>query len=182
MNLSEHRPARARTRRVRTLLVLAVLLAAGAASAQYADLDRVDWAEDAPPPPPSYETSALIELEMPRGSAIRMGIDPATLRINPDHSVVRYVVVARGPSAVNASYEGIRCSTAEYRVYARQVQGDAWQPSSDDGWKPMLGQSGTLVRHPLQLARGGLCDGPAVRASVADMVRALRSGNEALYR
>lgn len=179
---TRHPRTAGRARRAGALLVLATLLAAGSAFAQHADLDRADWAEDTPPPPPSYDVGALIELEMPRGSAIRMGIDPASIRINPDQSVVRYVVVARGPSAVNASYEGIRCNTAEYRVYARQVQGGAWQASSDDGWKPMLGQGGVQLRHPLQLARGGLCQGPALRATVADVVRELRSGNQALYR
>lgn len=180
--MSRPGPAPARRLPARVLQALVALLIAGSAPAQYADLDRADWTEDAPPPPPSYDTRALIELEMPSGSAIHVGIDPATIRINPDHTVVRYVVVARGPSAVNASYEGIRCNTAEYRVYARQVQGGAWQASGDDDWKPMRGQSQVMVRHPLQLARGGLCDGPAVRATVADMVRELKSGNEALYR
>lgn len=164
------------------LVVLALLLGAGAVGAQYADLDRVDWQEDAPPPAPSYDINGLIEIDMPSGSAIRMGIDPQTIRINPDRSVVRYVVVARGPSAVNASYEGIRCSTGEYRVYARQVQGGEWHASGDDGWKPMRGQAGPRVPHPYQLARDGLCEGKAVRASVAEMVRDLKSGNRSLYR
>lgn len=176
-----NRPAPGATRARRALAALVFAALAGAAGAQYADLDRADWTEDTPPPPPGYNASALIEIDMPSGSSIRMGIDPQTLRINPDQSVVRYVVVARGPSAVNASYEGIRCSTGEYRVYARQVQGGEWHASGDDGWKAMRGQSGPRVLHPYQLARDGLCIGPSVRSSVAEMVRELRSGNRSLY-
>ena len=114
------------------------------AIAQYADLDRADWKEDAAPPPPAYSTRGLIDIEMPRGASVKMGIDPKTITINHATGIVRYVVVARGPSAVNAFYEGIRCATGEYRVYARQVQGGNWTPSEDEGWKPMRGQSALL--------------------------------------
>ncbi len=161
-------------------LVMACLFAlAGPASAQYADLDRADWKEDTVPPPPAYSTQRLIDIEMPRGSLVRMGIDPATIQINHQTGIVRYVVVARGPSAVNATYEAIRCATAEYRVYARQVQGGDWSPNTDDRWNSMRGQS--LVQHPGRLAQGGLCLGTGVRQTAADMVRELKSGNQSLY-
>ncbi|QTD46120.1 CNP1-like family protein [Ottowia testudinis] len=151
------------------------------ALAQYAELDRADWREDAVPPPPAYSTSRLIDIEMPRSSTVRMGIDPDTISINHQTGIVRYVVVARGVSAVNASYEGIRCATGEYRVYARQAQGNAWSPSGEDAWKSMRGQTSIMVQHPFQLARSGLCLGTGVRQTAADMVRELRSGNQSLY-
>ncbi len=151
------------------------------ASAQYADLDRADWKEDAVPPAPDYSTQRLIDIEMPRSTLVRMGIDPATIRINHQTGIVRYVVVARGPSAVNATYEGIRCATGEYRVYARQVQGGEWTPNSEERWNSMRGQSGVMVQHPGRLAQGGLCMGTGTRQTVADMVRELKSGNQSLY-
>lgn len=166
----------------RTGLFALALLVNGWAWAQYADLDRADWAEDEVPPPPAYTLKRLIDIEMPRTSSIRMGIDPDTLRINIDTGIVRYVVVAQGSSAVNASYEGIRCATGEYRVYARQVQGGAWSASSDSSWKPMRGQGGVQVRHPFQLARDGLCIGTGMRLEVDEMVRELKTGNSTLYR
>ncbi|MBN9406218.1 MAG: hypothetical protein J0I00_12460 [Burkholderiales bacterium] len=165
----------------RRLTGAALLALAVAAGAQNAELDRADWKEDAPPPPPSYSLSHLIEIEMPRGSTLKLGVDPATISLNLETGIVRYVVVARGTSAVNATYEGIRCATAEYRVYARQVQGGAWTPSTESEWKPMLGQSNVVVRHPLQLARGGMCNGTTVPQSVTEIVRALKTGNEVLY-
>ena len=151
------------------------------AIAQYADLDRADWKEDAAPPPPAYSTRGLIDIEMPRGASVKMGIDPKTITINHATGIVRYVVVARGPSAVNASYEGIRCATGEYKVYARQTEGNPWSPSGEDDWKPMRGQSGVVVAYPLRLAREGICVGNGVRQTVDDMVRELRSGNQSLY-
>ncbi len=164
-------------------LLMSVALAALAASAlaQYADLDRADWKEDAIPPPPAYSTSGLIEIDMPRTSSVKMGIDPTTITINRETGIVRYVVVARGSSALNASYEGIRCATGEFRVYARQTQGNPWSNSADGAWKSMRGQSSVMVQYPHWLARNGICVGSSVRPTVTEMVRELKSGNATLY-
>ena len=45
----------------------------------------------------------------------------------------------------------------------------------------MRDQSGVMVRHPYQLARGGMCIGTAVRTSVREIVRELKTGNQSLY-
>ena len=172
---------RAHARWAGLFLAGALLALALPVSAQYADLDRADWKEDTPPPPPAYNVNRLIEIEMPRTSAIKMGVDPDTIRVNVETGIVRYVVVARGPSAVNASYEGIRCATGEYRVYARQVQGGEWTPSTDERWKSMRGQSSVMVQHPFRLAHDGICLGPGVRQTVPERVRELKSGNRSLY-
>ena len=172
---------RAHARWAGLFLAGALLALALPVSAQYADLDRADWKEDTPPPPPAYNVNRLIEIEMPRTSAIKMGVDPDTIRVNVETGIVRYVVVARGTSAVNASYEGIRCATGEYRVYARQVQGNPWSPSGENDWKSMRGQTSIMVQHPFRLARDGICIGTGVRQTVADMVRELKSGNKTLY-
>jgi len=172
---------RAGARWASLVLAAALLALAVPAGAQYADLDRADWKEDTPPPPPAYNINRLIEIEMPRISSIKMGVDPDTIRVNAETGIVRYVVVARGASAVNASYEGIRCATGEYRVYARQVQGGPWTEVTDSEWKSVRDQSGVMVRHPYQLARGGMCIGTAVRTSVREIVRELKTGNQSLY-
>jgi hypothetical protein len=156
---------------------------AGTALAQYADDDRADWREDTAPPPPAYTTEAskLIAIDMPSGTSVKVAIDPAAIAINRATGIVRYVVVARGVSAVNASYEGIRCATGEYKIYARQTEGQPWAPVSEPQWKPMFGQSGIVTSYPGRLARDGLCMGPAMRQTVVEMVRGLRTGNRSLY-
>ncbi len=165
-----------------TLLAAALWIVPGPATAQFADLDRADWKEGAIPPPPAYDASRLIELDTPPGSAVHVGIDPDTIRLDVETGIVRYVAVARGPSAVNAMYEGIRCATGEYRVYARQVQGGPWTQSDDISWKSMRALGGGVrVLHPFQLARDGLCVGASMRSSAQEMVRELRTGNRSLY-
>ena len=139
------------------------------------DKDQTQWVEDTPPAPPAYDIKRLIDVAMPPGSNVRVGIDPKTITINLASGVVRYVVVARGPAAVNAMYEGIRCATGQFRVYARQVRGQRWEQSNDSVWHDMDDQTSTLSRHPQQLAQGGLCDGPAITATVEKMAQLLRS-------
>lgn len=163
------------------VLALAFAATTGAGAQLLIDPDP-GWQEGAVPPPPEYSAQHLIEVEMPSFSSIKLGIDPKTIALDRTTGVVRYVVVARGPSALNALYEGVRCTTGEYRIYAHQVQGAAWVESTRSDWKAMTGEGGIMVRHPYQLARNGLCVGTTPRSSVREMVRELRSNNASLYR
>jgi hypothetical protein len=150
-------------------LALALLLAASAAHAQLADTDR-DWKESEAPAPPALRTSGLIPLEIP-GSQLRFGVDPASVSLGSD-GVVRYVVVASSSSgAVNGIYEGIRCSTGEYKVYARN-SGSGWSMSGSD-WRLLHDQPQS--RHSLLVARTGACVGRGANGSAAQIVRDLRS-------
>ena len=163
-----------------TAITIAMLcMAWPVAAQQYADLDRPEWKEDAVPPPPAYSLRGLIDVEMPAASSVKMGLDPDTISINQETGIVRYVVIARGPSAVNAMYEGIRCSTGEYRVYSRKTQDTEWTPSTSSGWKTMRGQ--VTYPHPYRLARDGICIGTGTNQTKDAMVRALKSPKGTLY-
>jgi len=150
-------------------LTLALLLAASAAHAQLADVDP-DWKESEAPAPPALRTTGLIPLEIP-GSQLRFGVDPASVSLGSD-GVVRYVVVAASSSgAVNGIYEGIRCGTGEYKVYARN-SGSGWSLSGSD-WRLLHDQPRS--RHSLLVARTGACVGRGPNGSAAQIVRDLGS-------
>ena len=150
-------------------LALALLLAAGAAHAQLADTNP-DWRESEAPAPPALRTTGLIPLEIP-GSQLRFGVDPASVSLGSD-GVVRYVVVASSASgAVNGIYEGIRCNTAEYKVYGRNT-GGGWSTSGTD-WRALHDQPRS--RHSLLVARTGACIGRGPNRSAAQIVRDLRA-------
>lgn len=169
-------------RRLIQTTTLAVLLGSALiASAQlrYADDDTPEWKEGTVPPPPAYSLNKLIDVEMPSGSSVRMGLDPESIKIDKETGIVRYIVVARGPSAVNAMYEGIRCDTGEYKVYARQTPGNDWSFSSESEWKSMRGQ--LTYPHPFRLARDGMCIGTAMNQTENAMIRALKSPKGTLY-
>jgi hypothetical protein len=156
--------------------LLALALLAGAAQAQLAPEDA-DWKEiDAPPPAP-LRTDRLIPLELPE-SGLRFGVDPASISLGKD-GVVRYVVVATSSSgAVNAFYEGLRCSSAEVRLYARHNPSSGWVPVKDSQWRSVHEMRPT--RHSLVIARNGACNGNGPGTSAQQIVRDL--GGDANWR
>lgn len=142
-----------------------------AAHAQLVPTDP-DWKEvDAPPAPP-LRTSGLIPLDMPR-STLHFGVDPSSVSLDQDN-VVRYVVVASSDSgAVNASYEGIRCTTGDFKVYARHNGGSGWKVARDAPWRSLNDSS--ISRHTILIARTGVCIGHAPNRSASQIVRDLKA-------
>lgn len=151
-----------------------LLLAASAAAAEYVD-PQAAWNESGiPATPPSFDMSRLIQVDAPHGSSLKYGIDPNTLSISDD-GVVRYVVVASSAQgAVNALYEGIRCSTGEYRLYARHSPESGWSRAKGSEWQSVFDDMPS--KHPLAIARAGVCIGRAPNGPLGTMLRTLRSG------
>ena len=154
----------------RTLALACLLGAGGGASAQL--FTDPEWKETPVPPPPAFDESRLVPIEMPRYMTLKFGVDPATIAITGD-GVVRYVVVAsnKAGGATNAFYEGVRCATGEMKSYARHGS-DGWDVLPNPEWKKMftLNSSYTLL-----LSQQGLCRGAAPRGSVNEMVQRLKN-------
>lgn len=156
----------------RSLSALALAGAALAAAAQVST-NSPDWKElDAPPPPP-LRTQGLVPVEV-GGSALRFGVDPASVTVGQD-AIVRYVVVATSASgAVNALYEGIRCDNGTVRVFARHNPDSGWVAASQGGWQEMSSSTGA-TRHSLAIARAGACQDHAPNGSALQIVQDLRA-------
>jgi hypothetical protein len=149
----------------------ALLLVVSAVAAQLAPVDP-DWREAEAPPPPAFRADGLVPLDIPR-SSLRFGVDPASVSLGND-GIVRYVVVASSPSgAVNALYEGLRCNTAEVKVYARYNPGSGWTIAKDSTWVTL--HDGRTASHSLVIARTGACVGHAPNRSAIQIVRDLRA-------
>lgn len=162
---------------------ITAVLAAGAfgaamAWAQTINPDQPDWAEADTPPPPAFQVDNTVGVDVDARGSLRYGVDPATLSIGKD-GVVRYVMVARSPSgAMTAMYEGIRCGTGEYKLYARY--NDArWSPVASPEWRSLFDTA--RVKYPLAFARQGGCDNKAPPTSVYDMVRKLKNPGPVVY-
>lgn len=170
-------------RATRRVLLVTLLAASGSVFAAWEPdiAPATSWSEGAVPPPPAYSTNDLIAVTVPQFATVKIGVDPKSISVDLKTGVVRYVTVARGPSALTASYTGLRCKTAEYRVYAYQSQGEPWATNTDDTWHSMK-SGGSLAQIAFQLARNGMCLGPSVRTPVDAIVRELRSGDSSLYR
>ncbi|WP_298923869.1 CNP1-like family protein [uncultured Ramlibacter sp.] len=151
----------------------ALALWAGAALAQFSlSTPDPDWREAEAPPPPAVTTKGLIELDNLPGSSLRFGVDPASVTLGNDR-VVRYVVVARSATgAVNAMYEGIRCSEAQVRTYARYNPDSGWVKQESSQWRPL---HESIARHSLMIARTGACVGQGPNGTAKQIVRDLKS-------
>lgn len=89
----------------------------------------------APALPPYPRDSALIEFLPRRKSAFHFYVDRDSLSIGADQ-VVRYSVIARSPSgASTTSYEGMRCKTSEYKVYALGTDAGQWAKPREMTWR-----------------------------------------------
>jgi hypothetical protein len=151
--------------------VLALLAGTCAAHAQLVPLDP-DWKEVEAPPAPSFKTTGLIPIDIPR-SSLRFGVDPASISLGQD-GIVRYVVVATSDTGtVNALYEGIRCGTGEFKVYARHNPGSGWTVAKDTPWRSL--HEPPVSRHSLAIARTGACIGDGTNRSASQIARDLRA-------
>lgn len=84
---------------------------------------------------PAYPGDAdLVEFRLRRNSSYRYYVDPGSISIGPDR-VVRYSAVIKSSSgALNTSYEGLRCKTSEFKVYAYGIKRGEWTNARDPQW------------------------------------------------
>lgn len=105
------------------------------------------------------------------------GVDPATLRIGND-GIVRYVMVATSRTGGrNVLYEGIRCSSGEFKTYARHSAESGWRAVEKPEWQSMFGNMPS--RHAVQLARTAVCNNSAPTSSVGEIIRRLKNPRSA---
>ena len=159
---------------MRTARCLAAsVLLAGSASFGQLFPQNPDWRESDIPPPPAFDLNRLIKVPAPQGSSLKYGIDPSTLTTTPE-GIVRYVIVASSADGgQNVMYEGIRCSTAQHRVYARYSAATGWTVLPESDWKPLYNAAAS--RHAVTLSEAGVCKDRAVNRSASYIVRTLKS-------
>jgi hypothetical protein len=155
-----------------------LVLFAAAAHAQVLVPPDPDWREAEVPAPAAFRTDNLIPIEMP-GSTLRFGISPESIVIGSD-GIVRYVVVATSTSgAVNALYEGIRCNSGEFKVYARYNPGSGWVRASEPDWRALNDER--VSRHTLTVARNGACIGHGANQPASAIARDLRRSGDTRF-
>ena len=154
------------------LLALA-LVAASPAQAQFFQ-DNPDWRETEVPPPPAFDAKKLLAFEVSANPGMSYGVDPSTIVISKNDSLVRYVVVATSKSGVsNAMYEALHCATGEVKTYARRTGLSEWQMAKNPQWHSVFDSAPS--RHSLAFAKVGACDAKAPATSVRDLVDKLKT-------
>jgi hypothetical protein len=138
--------------------------------------EKLGWRDAAVRLPDYPRSGNLIEFPVSMQSSFRFYVDSASISLAPD-GVVRYTLVARSPSGVsNVSYEGIRCPTKSYRVYAIGSDG-RWLPGRQEDWRDIEARS--MQRWHNALYFEYFCPRRQPVKDVAEAVRALRQGGSA---
>lgn len=152
-----------------------LLILTPAAWAQFT-ADDPDWKESDVPPPPAFDMGKLVTFEVAPNSSLVYGVDPASIRISNSDGLVRYVMVASSASgARNVMYEGIRCSTGEFKTYARYSPDGGWRMVSKPEWRSLFGNMSSS--HALRFAQAGACDNTTVPQSVNVLITRLKDPN-----
>ena len=131
------------------------------------------WTEGALQLPAYPKGEDLIEFYVSAATEFKFFIDRASLSVSPE-GVVRYTLLARSPSgAENVTYEGIRCKTGTYRIYAYGRAGGTWAPRASD-WRSIEPRS--VQRWHQALWREYFCPQKVPIDDVAEGIDALRRG------
>lgn len=87
--------------------------------------------------PPTSLPARLALFEIKGHTQHETGLDPDAITLGAD-GVTRYTLVVVAPTGVrNVTYEGIRCSTGEWKVYATGRPDGQWHRVPEPVWRPM---------------------------------------------
>lgn len=138
------------------------------------DPDAPQWVEDnlvLPSPPQETNLREFYVSEMTRHHFF---IDASSLSVGND-GVVRYALVIRtSGGAVNVTFEGMRCSAREYRIYASGRLGGGWIKARLGEWRPI--ENKPVNRYHAALSREYFCPNGTPIRSADEGREALRLG------
>lgn len=107
-------------------------------------------------------------------SAHRFFVDLASLSVGSD-GVVRYVLLLEAQGgARNIRFEGMRCSTREWRLYATARSDGTWVKSRNESWEKL--RDGVAGRHRVTLFADYFCPGGVIARDAGEVEGALRKG------
>jgi hypothetical protein len=160
------------TGRMVTLLA-GLLLMVQAQAAPFADeFEEKTWQENEIRLPPYPQDAQLYSFYVSPTTINRFFVDIQTLSVGSD-GVVRYALVVISPSnARNVSYEGMRCQTREWRIYATGRPDGSWSKTRSDRWMPV--REAVANRHHAALFQEFFCPGGTMNYRVEDIQKALK--------
>lgn len=138
------------------------------------DPDAPQWQEEAVTPPAFPNDANLLPFYVSEVTTHGFFIDATTLSVGKD-GVVRYVLVVRtSGGATNISFEGLRCETLEFRIYASGRADGSWAPVRKDVWRRI--ENKPVNRHHAALSRDLFCPGGVILKNPDEGRNALRLG------
>ena len=122
--------------------------------------------------PSPAQKSNLLPFYVSPTTTMDFSIDAKSLSVTPDGIVRFTLVITSKTGASNISYEGIRCKTAERKLYATGRPDGSWNTLQDTEWR-RISSSGTNS-YQAALMRDFFCDGEAVAGKAAVIVERIR--------
>jgi hypothetical protein len=139
------------------------------------EFDEKPWEEIEVQLPAFPETENLIPFKVGAITDTRFLIDEKSISVGSDE-VIRYtLVVISSLGAQNISFEGMRCTTWERRVYAFGRADRTWSKARSNKWGRV--QGGSNSHHVALIADYFCAIGQKSIMTPEEAVRALRYGN-----
>jgi hypothetical protein len=160
------------------LCLFLLFLTSPAARGAWGDFDfefdnEKPWVELQARLPAFPDLDAALPFFVSAASDNRFFIDPASLSVGED-DVVRYTLIVRSPAgATNITFEGIRCRTREFKIYAFGRNGE-WSRNRYAQWAPIRYQDRNRQHHVLYF--DFFCPGGIIARDAAEIVFALKRG------
>lgn len=152
------------------LLVSPYALAAGFDS----EYEEKRWEEIEAQIPAFPAAEGLLAFYVSATTENRFMVDRESIAVGAD-GVVRYTLVVTSLSgAQNVSYEGLRCSSVERRLYAFGRSDKTWSKARSNQWTKI--QESTLNRHHSALYYEYFCPNGNIVRDAEEARGALRSG------
>lgn len=130
------------------------------------------WTELGPDLPAPPDDKQLIEFYVSPVTSFHFALDRASISIGAD-GVVHYTLVATSSSgARNVRFEGLRCATNEFKVYAIARPDGTWERMRTAAWKRVT--EAVANREEAALAKDTICDN-GLPFSADDIVRHLKA-------
>ncbi len=162
--------------RARLALVMLVLpLAAGAQTRGTEEARSAPaWSEIKSPPPAFPKPENYLPLQVKTTTSFAFFVDANSVSVGTD-GVVRYSLIAKSTEGVlNVSYEGIRCATREFRVFAYGRPDNTWSETRIARWQPIPADERNTQRSTLQ--SDFFCPAGRIVDTAEDAAKALAAG------
>jgi hypothetical protein len=157
-----------------TTLWLALALQIPSAVCAQENPAAADKVEDATPLvlPAAPTKDNLLPFYVSPSTTMNFAIDAPSVSVTTD-GVVRFtLVITSAEGARNISHEGIRCATAERKLYATGMADGSWSASRNGAWSQIRDVGAN--RQYAALVKDYFCDFGSVAGSAATIVKRIR--------
>ena len=136
--------------------------------------DEKPWVELQAKIPPYPVMEEAIPFFVSASTDNKFFIDPKSISVGAD-DVVRYTLLVKSAEgALNVSYEGMRCSTGEFKLYAFGHSDKTWSRNRYAKWSPIVYKD--LNRQHHMLYDDFFCPGGIIIKDTREAISALKRG------